>query len=241
MRPIGSRTRAPEASALASSPCPLYRGTVDRRARARSVALAAGVLLVALVGCAVSPQPAVTRLPPGMGDAGTQPTATVPSPSVVPASPSSASTRPVSSAPPSSNDTVNGGADGGPVTCAEGESGSISGSEQTVRVEGACAQLTVSGSALTIDAGAARIGSLVIAGDRVRVDAAEITTLSVQGNDGSISAAGSIGSVDLSGDRTRVIAGGAISSVAVRGQNNTVSAGGGVGERVVEGRDNQVG
>ena len=114
-------------------------------------------------------------------------------------------------------------------------------SETTGRVEGSCATQSVSGSALTVDATAARIGSLVIAGDRVRVDAAEIGTISVQGNDGAISSAGSIGSVDLSGDRTRVTAVGAISSVAVRGQNNTVTAGGGVGDRLGEGRANQIG
>ncbi|MDQ1076751.1 hypothetical protein QE406_002997 [Microbacterium testaceum] len=183
-----------------------------------------------------------------MGAGATHPAGTVPSPSVVPASPSFTASTPVPAESASSNngtgngDTGNGGTtDGDGVTCADGESASISGSEKTVRVEGACAALSVSGSALTVDATAARIGSLMIAGDRVRVDAAEIGAVSVQGNDGAISSAGAIGSVDLSGDRTRVTAGGAISSVAVRGQNNTVTAGGGVGDRVVEGRDNQIG
>jgi hypothetical protein len=127
------------------------------------------------------------------------------------------------------------------VTCADGESTSISGSERTVRVTGSCAELSISGSAMTIDASTAQIGTLAIAGDRVRVDAAVITAVSVQGNDGTLTSATSIGRVDLSGDRTQVSAAGTISSVAIRGQNNSVRAGGGIGDSTIEGRDNQVG
>lgn len=167
-----------------------------------------------------------------MSGASAAPTAVVPSASVVPATPSSV---PSASEPADAERT-----DGDALTCADGESKSISGSEQTVRLTGSCAQVSIFGSALTVDATTAQIGTLAIAGDRVRVDAAEITTLSVQGNDGVLSSAGSIGSVDLSGDRTQITVAGTIASVAIRGQNNTVRAGGGIGDRTIEGRDNQV-
>jgi len=201
--------------------------------RVLSAALGAGVLAVALSACSLSPQPTVTRLPPAAGGASDAPTFVVPAPSVVPATPTSTPSAPGVENAGSTDDNL--------VTCADGEPTSISGSEQTVRVTGSCAQLSVSGSAITIDAATAQIGTLSIAGDRVRVDAASITALSVQGNDGVIASAAAIGSVDLSGDRTQVSAGGAISSVAVRGQNNSVRAGDGIGDSTIEGRDNQVG
>lgn len=211
------------------------RRTVGLVNRSVASVLLTGTLAVVLVACAFSPQPTVTRLPPGLTDASSAPAVSASAPSVVPAAPSSTSA-PVASTPSGEQPSV-----GDVVTCAEGDSRSITGSEQTVRVEGSCAQLAVSGSGMMVDATAARIGSLSISGDRVTVDAADVTALSVQGNDGSVTSAASIGSVDLSGDRTRVSAGGAISSVAIRGQDNVVRADGGIGDTTIEGRDNQVG
>lgn len=106
---------------------------------------------------------------------------------------------------------------------------------------GTCAELSVSGSALTVQAGAASIGTLRVAGDRVTVVAAAIDSVVVQGNDGAISSGGTIGSVDLSGDRTKITARGVVSSVVIRGQDNVIEAGGGVGHTTVEGRGNQIG
>lgn len=207
--------------------------SVGRVNRVVASIVGTGTIVIVLSACASSPQPAVTRLPPGFGDAITASTASPPAPSVIPAAPSPTPAPVSSSAAQAPDRDV--------VTCAEGESRSISGSEQNVRVEGPCAQLSISGSGMTVDASTARVGSLAVAGDRVSVDAADITTLSVQGNDGLIRSAGAIGSVDLSGDRTRVTAVGSISSVAVRGQENSVTAGGGIGDSMVQGRDNQVG
>ncbi|MDF2993046.1 MAG: hypothetical protein K0S37_3560 [Microbacterium sp.] len=198
-------------------------------------ALGVGALAMVLSACAFAPQPTVTRLPPGIVDASPTPVVTATAPSVVPVEP------PATSSPAPSATSGGNASDGDLVTCAEGESRSISGSERAVRVEGSCAQLSVSGNALTIDATAASIQTLSIAGDRVRVDAAAITALSVQGNDASVTSAAAIGSIDLSGDRTQVTAVGAIASVAIRGQDNVVRAGGGVGDTTIEGRDNQVG
>ncbi|MCX8573106.1 hypothetical protein, partial [Aminobacter sp. MET-1] len=90
-----------------------------------------------------------------------------------------------------------------------------SGAEQSVRIVGTCAELTVSGSALTVDASGASIGTLRISGDRARIDAGSIDALILQGNDGSVRSSGAIGSADLSGDRSSIQAGGAISAVTV--------------------------
>ncbi len=210
----------------------------------RRFALAgAGALLTVLVvaSCAAQPQPVETRLPPGYGASSAPSAASVPSPSVVTTSPApDAQPTPapivtVSAAPSSPGDEA------GALTCADGGSQSISGAEQTVRLTGTCGEVTVSGSALTVDASGATIGTLRISGDRARVTAAGVDALVVQGNDGSVGSAGAIGSVDLSGDRTTVEAAGAIATVAVRGQDNVVRADGGVGSSTVEGRGNTVG
>lgn len=209
----------------------------------RFAAAATGALLAGLVvtACTAQPQPVETRLPPGYGASASPPAASVPSPSVVTTSPApGVETTPapgVTAAPAPSSPTDDAGA----LTCADGESRSISGAEQTVRLSGTCGEVTVSGSALTVDASGATIGTLRISGDRARVTAKGIDTLVVQGNDGSVASAGAIGRVDLSGDRSTVEAVGSIDTVTVRGQDNVVRAAGGVGSSTVEGRGNQVG
>lgn len=201
----------------------------------RSVPAALGVLALAgvLSACSMTPEPVETRLPPERAASSAPSSAAVPSPSVVTIFPAPVSTG-APSGPPAN-------ASGDTVSCGDGGTQSVSGSEQTVRVVGTCAELTVSGSALTVDASAASIGTLRISGDRARVDAAAIDALVVQGNDGSVHSAGAIGSVDVSGDRSTVDAKGAVSSVTVRGQDNVVRASGGVGTQTVEGRGNQIG
>lgn len=125
--------------------------------------------------------------------------------------------------------------------CGDGGTASITGAERSVRVEGTCAQVTVSGSALTVDATAATIGALAMSGDRLRVTAAGVDTATIQGNDTALAVAGALGRLDLSGDRATVSAGGAVGSLLVRGQDNAVTAGGGIGDSTVEGRGNRVG
>ncbi|MDQ1174045.1 hypothetical protein QE430_002352 [Microbacterium testaceum] len=210
-----------------------------RRARTPAVLTGALVLAAVLAACAPVPQPVETRLPPGMSASAPAPTPTVsvPSPSVVTLSPApSASVAPApTTAPFVPSD------DPGALSCGDGGSQSVSGAEQTVRIVGTCAELDVSGSALTVDASGATVQTLRVSGDRARVTVASVDSLVVQGNDGSVTSAGAIGSADLSGDRTTVQSGGTISSVTVRGQDNVVRADGGVGSTTVEGRGNQVG
>lgn len=217
-----------------------YRGCVSSR---RIAAAAAGALVVCgvLTACAMQPQPVETRLPPGYDASSASPTASVPSPTVVTLSPTpdaDATSAPLVTVVPSPSTP---GVDPGALSCGDGGSQSVSGAEQSVRVTGTCAELTVSGSAVTVDASGATIGTLRVSGDRARVVAAEIDMLVVQGNDGSVESSGGVGSVDLSGDRTTVQAAGAIAAVTVRGQDNVVRAPGGVGTTTVEGRGNQIG
>lgn len=205
------------------------------------VSLGTVVVCGVLAGCDLQPQPVETRLPPGVGASSTQPTSSVPSPSVVTLSPAPEATptsAPVVTVDPAPSAPAT---DPGAVSCGDGGSQTVSGAEQTVRVVGICGELVVSGSALTVDASGATVKTLRISGDRARVDVGAIDVLVVQGNDGSITSAAPIGSVDLSGDRTSVRAAGSIASVIVRGQDNVVGASGGVGTTTVEGRGNQIG
>jgi hypothetical protein len=128
----------------------------------------------------------------------------------------------------------------GTVSCGDGQAQSLSGSEQTFTVVGTCTELTVSGSALTVDATDATIGTLRLSGDRLSVTAAAVDTLTVQGNDDSVTSSAAMSSVDVSGDRATIQADGAIAAVVVRGQDNIVQSGLGVGSATVEGRGNQI-
>lgn len=204
---------------------------------ARLTATVAGLLLglALLVGCGLASQPVVTRLPPAPSTSSTPLTTPTATPSAtppvsVPLSPTPST--PVATTPPG---------DASVIACGGGGTASITGAERSVRVEGTCAQLTVSGSALTVDATAATIGALAMSGDRLRVTAAGVDTATIQGNDTALAVAGTLGRLDLSGDRATVSAGGAVDSVLVRGQDNAVTAGGGIGDSTVEGRGNRVG
>lgn len=210
-----------------------------RTRRLTLVSLGTVVVCGVLAGCTLQPQPVETRLPPGVSASSTQPTSSVPSPSVVTLSPApEATSAPVVTVDPAPSAPAT---DPGAVTCGDGGNQTVSGAEQTVRVIGICGELIVSGSALTVDASGATVGTLRVSGDRARVDVGAVDVLVVQGNDGSITSAAPIGSVDLSGDRTSVQAAGSIASVTVRGQDNVVGASGGVGTTTVEGRGNQIG
>ncbi|MFG6278249.1 DUF3060 domain-containing protein [Microbacterium sp. 5K110] len=207
---------------------------MNRRARLAASVIGVLVGVSVLVGCGLAPQPVITRLPPP-ATSGTSSSA-VPTPSNTPSVEAAPST-----APSRSPDSARGAADGALTDCGDGGTASVNGGERAVRVEGTCAQLTVSGSALTVDASGATIGVLTLAGDRIRVVAASIDSATSQGNDSALAVAGAVGRLDLSGDRATVTVGGAISSLLVRGQDNTVTAAGGIGESAVEGRGNRIG
>lgn len=198
-------------------------------ARRLVTALVGAVSLAAAVsGCALVPRPVETRLPPGA------PAAASPTPSAeIPAPSRTATASPqVTGAAPTTLD--------GTVSCGDGGSESLSGSEQAFRLVGTCAEVTVSGSALTVDATGATIGTLRLSGDRLRVTTAAVDALTVQGNDDSVTSSAAMTSADVSGDRATIQADGAITTVVVRGQDNVVQSGLGVGSATVEGRGNQI-
>ncbi|MFX7621092.1 DUF3060 domain-containing protein, partial [Acinetobacter baumannii] len=82
--------------------------------------------------------------------------------------------------------------------CGTGGTGTVSGAERSVRISGTCSQLTVSGTALTVDAGAATIDTLTMSGDRIRVSAAAVDSAIIQGNDTALTVGGALGRLDLS-------------------------------------------
>ncbi|WP_314457416.1 hypothetical protein [uncultured Microbacterium sp.] len=116
----------------------------------------------------------------------------------------------------------------------------VSGAEQSFRVTGTCTDLTVTGSALTVDASAATVASLRISGDGIRVQVASADELIVEGDDGAVTSAAGIGRIEIDGDRTTTEAASGIPSVIVRGHDNVVRSGGGVGSAVVSGSGNKI-
>ncbi|MBM3715822.1 MAG: DUF3060 domain-containing protein, partial [Actinobacteria bacterium] len=116
----------------------------------------------------------------------------------------------------------------------------LNGEESTVRLEGTCDSVIVSGSAFTVDATAATIRTLEIQGDRIRLDAAAADTITLQGNDGVVSVAQSVTRVTLRGDRSTVSSTGDIAAIEIQGQDNTIRADGSVQNVTLEGRGNTV-
>ncbi|MBB3158476.1 hypothetical protein FHS07_002172 [Microbacterium proteolyticum] len=192
----------------------------------RLLALSGVAALTALLaGCIFvgAPRPVGSRLPPSP-DGQVAQTAT----------PSSTAT-PLAPSPAASSAT-----DAGALDCGDGGSQIASGADRSFRVTGTCAELTVAGSALTVDASAATVGTLRISGDRIRVQVAGADEVIVQGDDGVVTSAAGIGRIEITGDRTTTEAVSGIPSVTVRGHDNVVRSGGGVGSAVVAGSGNEI-
>lgn len=198
-----------------------YREVMNRRLLA-FVGVAA--LTTLLAGCIYvsAPRPAESRLPPSPDGQVAQTAA--PSSTATPLAPS-----PSASSPP----------DADALDCGDG-SRTVSGAEQSFRVTGTCTELTVAGSALTVDASAATVGTLRISGDLIRVQVAGADEVIVQGDDGAVISAAGIGRIEIEGDRTTTEAASGIPSVTVRGHDNVVRSGGGVGSAVVSGSGNKI-
>lgn len=187
--------------------------------------LGSATLPVLLAGCIVitAPRP-VETLPPSGEDGRTASPATV----TPPAAPSSGA----ASTPSADQADV--------VECGDGGDPAIEGTEQSFRVTGDCAELTVIGTGLTIDASAATIGTLRISGDRISVRVPAADAVIVDGDDASVTSAAGIGRLEIDGDRTVTEATTGIPSVTVRGRDNTVRSGAGVGSAVVAGSGNTI-
>jgi hypothetical protein len=99
----------------------------------------------------------------------------------------------------------------------------------TYRV-GDCVHLTVSGAGITVTA--ARIGTLTILGDSLKVYAQSIKVLDVQGGLNTVQTSDALGAVQLTGDRNMITSHAAITSVVVNGNDNRVTADGGIGSNV---------
>ncbi|MEV7827573.1 hypothetical protein [Microbacterium enclense] len=203
--------------------------------RLRHVLAVFGVaaITVPLAGCIsiTIPGPVATGVP----SVGESPRATTDS-SAGPGSTASTASPPSPASPTSTDSPV----DAETRDCSDGGSHTVSGAVQTFRVIGTCTELVVSGSRLTVDASAAMIGTLRVSGDGIRADIAGADEVVVQGDDGTVKSAASIGRLEISGDRTVTEAASGIPAVVVRGDDNVVRSGGRVGSAVVEGSGNTI-
>lgn len=194
-------------------------GTGAQVARAAATAL----LLGALAGCALAPQPVVTRLPDDAATTSTPPASSGPSPTDQ-RSPKPTQTDPAGAA--------------GMLECAGAPSTVTAGSGVTT-VVGDCPALRIEGSDVAVDATGASVGELSTRGDRITVGAAAVGSVTVEGNHVTI-AVDSISSLVVRGDGNAVAATGAISAVVVSGNDNVLSADS-VGSADVQGSGNSVG
>jgi hypothetical protein len=199
-----------------------YREVMNRRLLALSGVAALAALLA---GCIFvgAPRPADSRLPLSTDEQS------------VPSAAPSSTTTPLVPSPTASSPT-----DAGALDCGDGGSQIASGDDQSFRVAGTCAELTVTGSTLVVDASAATVGTLRISGDRIRVQVGGVDEVTVQGDDGSVTSAAGIERIEIVGDRTIAEAASGIPSVTVRGHDNVVRSGGGVGSVVVSGSGNKI-
>lgn len=227
--PAASPPEAPPSCAPVGGALPLSSAfsRAYREAMNRPLLALPGVagLTVLLAGCIFigAPRPAESRLPPSPDGQIAQ--TSDPSSTAIPLAPSPAASSP---------------ADAGALDCGDGGSRIASGSDQPFRVTGTCAELTVTGSVLTVDASAATVGTLRISGDGIRVQVAGADEVIVQGDDGAVTSAAGIGRIEIVGDRTTTEATSGIPSVTVRGHDNVVRSGGGVGSAVVSGSGNTI-
>jgi hypothetical protein len=138
-------------------------------------------------------------------------------PTVVPSSSATAApAAPTASASvPSTDDAAATDCAGAPVT--------LSGADLDFTLTGDCPAVTVAGTGLDIEAGAATIGSLQLSGDRNELEGGTLQTLAVDGQDNEVDVARS-GALTVNGDRNEVTASDEVGAVTVSGNDNRVLA-----------------
>ena len=164
-------------------------------------------LLVAaavLTGCGVVAGPRQTVLPDPPSKA----------PQTSPATP--VPTRPATPAPSATPTTAEG-----TLVC-NGGTTEISGADQAFVLAGDCSSVMIGGTGLRVDATQATLGTVQLSGDRNDLRAADISMLSVGGQDNTVDAA-MLSTVALNGDRNSVSAAG-FTALTVSGNDNTVRA-----------------
>lgn len=160
-----------------------------------------------LTGCGVVAGPRQTVLPDPPSSA-PQTSPTTPAPTR-PATPGPSET---SAAPPAAEGTI---------VCSVGPT-EISGADQAFVLTGDCSSVMIGGTGLRVDATQATLGSVQLSGDRNDLRAADVSTLSVGGQDNTVDAA-MLSTVALNGDRNSVSAAG-FTALTVSGNDNTVRA-----------------
>lgn len=176
----------------------------------------AAVCAVVLTGCAAAPEPVVTRLP-------TDGTATTPTPTATPTGSRTPTPATVVTAPPVASATPSAvPVEEGLLDCG-GSSVTLAGSAQTFRITGDCPDLRVEGNGVLVVATSARVGTVIVSGDRMELQFGDVGGVTVQGND-ITTLAGGLGSGVVRGDRNRIEASRSIAGVVLAGNDNTVTA-----------------
>lgn len=107
------------------------------------------------------------------------------------------------------------------LTCVDGAV-AIRGSDADVSFSGECDRVQIEGDGLDVDLEDARIGAVVVRGDRIEVELGSVGSLDVTGQSADIDAE-TIGALTVAGDRNTVEAD-EIGSVTVSGNDNRVEA-----------------
>ncbi|MDY0829027.1 hypothetical protein SK224_07790 [Microbacterium sp. BG28] len=109
----------------------------------------------------------------------------------------------------------------GTLVCSGGTT-EVSGADQAFVLTGDCSSVMIGGTGLRVDATQATLGSVQLSGDRNDLRAADISMLSVGGQDNTVDVA-MLSTVALNGDRNSVSAAG-FTALTVSGNDNTVRA-----------------
>ncbi|MEV8266330.1 hypothetical protein [Microbacterium sp. NPDC076911] len=106
------------------------------------------------------------------------------------------------------------------VDCA-GSAVTVANSAAGYALHGVCPQVTIEGNDLEVALEEAEVGSIVMRGDRIDIDAGDISSASKSGQSNRVDAT-SIGSLDIAGSRNEADIDGVLGSVAINGDDNKV-------------------
>ncbi len=109
------------------------------------------------------------------------------------------------------------------VTCTNGAA-TVTGDPGAYVLVGACDEVTVAGAGITLRAGGAAIGALVVQGDANTVTAASLVRAVTIEGQGNVVVAAALDALTLRGQRNRVTSAERIAVVQIAGNGNTIDA-----------------
>jgi hypothetical protein len=88
-------------------------------------------------------------------------------------------------------------------------------------LRGTCAEIDVQGNAVQVDAGAATVAVVSLAGDRIAIELGNAGQVVIRGNDAVVTAV-EADRLDIRGDRNVVTVSGTLTAVSFQGNDNVV-------------------